>query len=365
MLAFMGRPLLLHMVKLLKSHGVSSIVFTSPGKRDEIKDYFSDGREYGVSIEYYAGDKWYGTAGTVRKLVEEMGHGPASDDVLVVYGDSLLRADLQKMLQFHSRTESRCTILYHRPRFESFLYEYHDGAFDKRGKRTNYGVMDIAAGGRIAAVEEKPVIERLKSDFANPVANAAVYAIRKDVLDYVPRDSPSDFPRHLFPLLIERGIPCFGFDIEDGYRVDMGTIPTYYSMQLAILRGKVDFDIDFPCLRERMWVGNGSTVDSTGKMEEPVLICDSSKVGPGSTVECSIIGNNVHVGGSCSIRKSIILDHVHVGDGVNISSSIIGEHCSVDDGVSLPPNTVLGNYCLLGGPQIAMTDVDLHGLIRR
>jgi mannose-1-phosphate guanylyltransferase/phosphomannomutase len=365
MVAFMGRPLLLHLVRLLGSHGLSNIVFTSPGKRGDIKDYFSDGREYGVSIEYYGGEeKWLGTAGTIRNLVDEMRDSVASDNLLVIYGDSLLKADLGKMLQFHTRTESWCTILYHRPRFESFVYEYHDGAFDDRGERTNYGVMDIGPDGRIVKVKEKAVIAQLEREFTNPVANAAVYAIRKDLLEYVPRDHPSDFPRHVFPSLIERGIPCLGFDIEDGYRVDIGTIPTYYAMQLAILHEKVDFDIDFPRLRERVWVGNASTVDSPGKIEEPVLICDSSKVGPGTTVECSIIGNNVHVGRSCSIKGSIILDHVDIGDGVQISDSIVGEHCSSDDGVHLPPNTVLGDYCRLGGSELAMTDLDLCGLIR-
>ena len=364
MIAFMGRPLLLHLISLLRSYGFSNIVFTSPGKRGDVEQYFSDGRDYDVNIGYYRDGKWYGTAGTTKKLVCQMGDRAASDNLLVVYGDSLLKADLDKMLQFHSRTKSWCTILYHRPKFESFVYEYHDSAFDELGKRTNYGAMDIDRDGRITAFVEKPTIAQLENEFINPVANAVVYAIRKDALEYVPEDCSCDFPQHLFPLLIKKGMPCFGFDIGDGYRLDIGTLPTYYTAQLAILHGKVDFDLDFPRLEEGVWIGGTSTVDPTGKLERPVLICESSRIGPGTRIESSIIGNNVHVGGSCVVEGSIILDNAHIGKGVQISYSIIGEDCSVDNGVVLPPNTVLGNYCHLGDSQLALRDSDFYGLIR-
>ena len=365
MIDFMGRPLLLHLIKMLRSYGFSNIVFTSQGKRGEIKEYFSDGRAYGVNIEYYKGKKWYGTAGTIKQLIDKMGDAVASDNLLVIYGDSLLKADFKKMLQFHGSSASLCTILYHHPRFKSFMYEYHDREFEERGKRTNYGVMDVGPGNRISAVMEKPAIAQLEDYFINPVANAAVYAIKKDLLKYVPKDYPYDFPRNLFPLLIEKGIPCFGFDIEDGYRLDIGTIPTYYTAHFAILHGKVDFEIDFPEIEESVWLGKSSSVNPRGKLEGPLLICENCSIGPGTNISHSIIGNNVNIGSNCLIKKSIILDNVHIGDGVEISYSILGEHSSVAHGTFLSPNTVLGSYCRLGDFQLALNDSDFYGLIRR
>lgn len=363
MISFMGGPLLYHLIKSLKSYKFSDIIFTSSGREGEIKKYFSDGGKFGVNIKYYESKKWYGTAGTIKDLIDEM-KDKVSNTFMVIYGDSLLKANYEKMLQFHMEKKSRCTILYHRPNFESFLYDYHDKSFKEGGKRTNYGVIDIDLDNRITKVVEKPLIAEIKNNFSNPVANAAVYLLEKKILDFIPSNCLFDFPQDLFPLLVEKGIQCFGFDIEEGYRVDIGTIPNYYNTHFAILEGRIDFDLYFPVVEEGIWVGNGSIVKSKNNLKKPVLICEDSKIGLDTNIECSIIGNNVYIDKFSSVKSSIILDNVHIGRKVKVSQSIIGENSFIDNGISLPPNTVLGNYCRLGGPKLVMKDSDFYGLIK-
>lgn len=41
---------------------------------------------------------------------------------------------------------------------------------------------------------------------------------RKENLEYIPSDCSCDFPKHLFPELLKRGIQYFGFNIETGSR---------------------------------------------------------------------------------------------------------------------------------------------------
>lgn len=360
----MGKPLAFHLINALKSYKFSDIVFTSSGKSGEIQNYFSDGKKFGVNIKYCDSEKWHGTAGTIKDLICEM-EGKISNTFMVIYGDSLLKANYEKMLRFHKKKKSLCTILYHCPNFESFLYEYHDKSFKESGKRTNYGVMDMDSDHRITKIVEKPLISEIKNDFTNPISNAAVFLLEKKILDFVPSDCLFDFSRDLFPLLVEKGIPCFAFDIEEGYRVDIGTILNYINSQLAILRGRVDFDFYYPLLEDGIWVGNGSTIGSRSDLKKPVLICENSKIDLNTNIECSIIGNNVHIGRFSSIRRSIILDDVYIGNGVKISDSIIGENSFIGDGVSLPATTILGNYCRLGGSQLSMKDTDFLGLIRK
>ncbi|MEW6096680.1 MAG: NDP-sugar synthase [bacterium] len=363
---FMGKPLLFHLIKALKLYEFSDIIFTSSGKEGDIKEYFSEGKKFGVNIKYYNGEKYYGTAGTIKYLIEEI-KDEISNTFMVIYGDSLLKVDYKKMLQFHIDKESWCTILYHHPNFESFLYEYHDKdkGFKDRGKRTNYGVMDIDSNNRMTKAMEKPLITEIKNDFANPVANAAVYLLEKEILKFIPTNRLFDFPRDLFPLLIEEGVPCFGFDIEEGYRVDIGTIPNYYNAHFAILEKKIDFDFDFPLLQEGIWIGKDSIIGSINGLKKPVLICENSRICLNTTIESSIIGNNVFIGEDSFVRKSIILDNVRIGNRVKISYSIIGGNSFIGDRVSLPPNTILGNYCHLGGSQLIMKESDFEELIRR
>jgi len=363
LISFMGRPLLYHLIKALKSYKFSDLVFTSSGRKGEIKKYFSDGRDFGVNIKYYESKKWSGTAGTIKDLIYEM-QDEVSNTFLVIYGDSLLRANYEKMLQFHRRKRSWATILYHCPNFESFLYEYHDKSFKKGGKRTNYGVMDIDLDNRITKILEKPLIAEIKNTFANPVANAAVYILEKKILDFIPPNCLFDFPRDLFPLLIGKGVPCFAFDIEKGYRVDIGTILNYYNTHLAILQGTINFDFSIPPLEEGIWIGKGTICKSLDSVKKPALICENARIDLNTNIEFSVIGSNVSVGRFSSVRKSIILDNVHIGNRVKISNSIIGENTFIEDGTYLPPNTVLGNFCRVGGSQLIMKDSDFYGLIK-
>ena len=353
MISFMGKPLLSYLIASLKLSGLPNIIICTSYEQVEAEKYFSSGEKLGANIKYYE-SKWYGTAGTTKHLVNKFGD-EISDPFMVIYGDSLLKANYQEMIEFHKIKNSCVTILDHCPNFESFLYEYQGKDIDSE-RRTNYGVMDIDSGNRIIKIIEKPQVSEIKNIFSNPVANAAVYVLNKKILDFVPSNEPFDFPRNLFPLLVEKGKPCFAFDIGKGYRVDIGTIPNYYNTQIAILEGRIDFDICFPLLREGIWVGVGSIIDSMAKLDKPVLICENSNIGLNANVEWSIIGNKVHIGEHSSIRRSIILDNVIIGNKAKISWSIIGENCIVGNGVSLPKGTILGNYCSVGGSQIIMKD---------
>ena len=362
MISFIGKPLLSFLITSLKLNNLLEIVINTSFEQGEARKYFSTGSNFGVNIKYYESKKWYGTAGTTKDLIDKM-KDEVSNPFMVIYGDSLLKANYQKMLEFHRRRNSWVTILYHRPNFESFLYEYH-GEIIKGEKRTNYGIMDIDLDNRIIKIVEKPLIAEINNKFADPVANAAVYILNKEILDFVPSNCFFDFPKHLFPLLVDKGIPCFAFDIKKGYRVDIGTVFNYYNTQLAILEGRIDFDFYFPLSEEGIWVEDGSTIGSIENLKKPVLICKNSRIDLNTNIECSIIGNNVYVGKFSSVRRSIVLDNAHIGDRVKITQSIIGENSFIEDRVSLPSNTVLGNYCHLGGYQLIMKDSDFYGFIR-
>lgn len=347
MISFMGKPLLLSIVSMLRQFQFKDIIFTSPGKKGEIEQFFSNGDKYDVNIRYYSGKKWSGTAGIVKNIVMEM---DVSDTIMVVYGDSLLRVNYFELCEFHKQKASNCTILYHHPKFQSFLYEYHDKDLNyiNTGQRTNYGVLDIDMNGRITYAEEKPLLSDIKEKFNCPVANATVYTFTKDILEYVPEKSSFDFPKDLFPKLLDQGVICYGFDINNGYREDIGTLQHYYKTQFDILMGKLEFDHYFPSLANGKWVAESSRLNPIEVMNKRILIGEHCKIMKDAMVECSIIGNNVSIGDNSTIKNSIILDNVFIGTGVSILNSIVGSNSYFSDNVVLPTNTILGCNCILG-----------------
>ncbi|MGB5107667.1 MAG: NDP-sugar synthase, partial [Candidatus Zixiibacteriota bacterium] len=59
-------PMLHHIVNLLKKHDLKDYVTLLYFQPEEIKSYFKDGSEFGVSMKYLLAEDDFGTAGAVK-----------------------------------------------------------------------------------------------------------------------------------------------------------------------------------------------------------------------------------------------------------------------------------------------------------
>src|SRR5687768_16784000 len=82
MLPLVNRPMMEHVVNLLKDHGISDIVVTVAFLPNAIRNYFGDGSELGVRMVYATEESPLGTAGSVRNAIDEL-----SETFLVISGD--------------------------------------------------------------------------------------------------------------------------------------------------------------------------------------------------------------------------------------------------------------------------------------
>ncbi len=63
MVPLCNRPIILHIVDLLKKHGITELIMLLYFQPETIKKYFGDGSEYGVTITYVTPLEDLGTAG--------------------------------------------------------------------------------------------------------------------------------------------------------------------------------------------------------------------------------------------------------------------------------------------------------------
>ena len=61
-----GRPVMEHIILLLRRHGITDICAALKYRPDDIKNYFGSGEKLGVSIEYRVEQNALGTAGGVK-----------------------------------------------------------------------------------------------------------------------------------------------------------------------------------------------------------------------------------------------------------------------------------------------------------
>lgn len=204
MLPIGGKPLLEHIIDLLKRHGIREIAINLCYKPQAVIGYFGDGRRFGVEITYSIESPILGTAGAVKKLQDYF-----DKTFIVVYGDLLTDLDITSLVEYHKGRGGMVTVA---------LYKVENPSA--------CGLVDLNERGRIQRFVEKPPPEEVFTD----LANAGVYVVEPDVIDHIPSDTLYDFGQDLFPALLERGVPVYGYPIKD-YLIDIGTLEKYERAQ--------------------------------------------------------------------------------------------------------------------------------------
>ena len=351
MVPYLGRPLVDYLLDLMADNGLSDVVLSS-GHESFVSHLSRSAYCETMRIRYNEPQgPWRGTASCALEVVSALGKD-VSDPYLVVYGDSLLHADLAAMAAFHLSRKADATILYHRPDFGAFLYEPVDEPPPDR-PRTNYGVMDCNPDGLVTRFVEKPYVDEIGELFRDPCANAAAYVVARDALERVGQSALGDFACHVFPAMVEGGMSVLGFGIGTGYREDVGTLDRYLRLHMLALEG----EIDIPHLRSasasRVWIGDDATVSPDATLVPPVVVGRRSVVAPGARLERCYLGEDVQVGDGAIISSSVVHSNASIGAGAHIRCSVLASHATVETEVGLPAGTVVGPYAVFGDRRLS------------
>ena len=101
-----GKPILEHQIENLKACGLTDIILVIGHLGDAIKDYFQDGKDYGVNISYFTEDHPLGTAGALFKM-------NLTDDFLLLCGDVMIDVDFNRFIAFHKQHQAWASLMAH------------------------------------------------------------------------------------------------------------------------------------------------------------------------------------------------------------------------------------------------------------
>jgi MurNAc alpha-1-phosphate uridylyltransferase len=105
-----GKPFLEYQIELLKHNEINDIVLCVGHLAEQIKDYFRDGKVFGVDIQYSEEDKeLLGTAGALKKaepLLEET--------FFVLDGDSYLPLDYAEVMSYFKERDKLALLVVYR-----------------------------------------------------------------------------------------------------------------------------------------------------------------------------------------------------------------------------------------------------------
>ncbi|HET9690332.1 MAG TPA: sugar phosphate nucleotidyltransferase [Acidimicrobiales bacterium] len=321
MVPIANRPMLEHVVRLLRRHGITEIVVTVAFDAGAIQTYFGDGSELGVRMVYAAEDAPLGTAGSVRNAVEQL-----DEPFLVVSGDALTDIDLASVVTEHLSRRPLATI-----------------ALKAMANPLDFGIVVVRDDGSIERFLEKPTWGQVFSD----TVNTGVYVLEPEAVARIP-DGPADFSADVFPALLDEGARLHGV-VVDGYWADVGTHDAYLRAHRDVLDGAVEADVPGFRLRGGLWLGVGTEIDPRAVIRGPAVIGDHCRVEAGAVLgEYTVLGSNVRVGADASIERSVVHDNVYLGPGVRLRGAVVGRSSDLRRGARLEEGVVLGDECFVG-----------------
>lgn len=321
MVPTVNRPMMEHIVELLKQHGIKDILTTLYFQPEVITDYFGDGSKFGVKIQYIKAEADYGTAGSVRNARDFL-----DERFLIISGDVLTDFDLSSAVDFHEEKNAIATIL-----------------LTRVSNPLQFGVVLSQDDGKIIRFLEKPTWGEVFSD----TINTGIYILEPEILDYVPPREEFDFSKNLFPYLLEQEMGLYGY-IAKGYWRDIGNLNEYQEAHLDVLRDLVKVKM-CGAKNGNAYVGKNSKVETDRKnLSGVVVIGENSRIHDGVLISNSVIGDECEVLPGAVIRNSIIWNGTQIGSRVEISSDVIGSKCIIGDEAIIADNVFMSDHCIVG-----------------
>ncbi|MCB0064373.1 MAG: NTP transferase domain-containing protein [Caldilineaceae bacterium] len=334
MVPLVNKPVMLHILELLKSHGITDIVVTLRYLASVIQDFLGDGSHLGLNIDYVVEDSPLGTAGSVKHAAQYL-----DETFIVISGDALTDFDLQSIVHAHQEREVLATIaLAHVP------------------NPLEYGVVVTNEQGYVSRFLEKPGWAELISD----TVNTGIYVLEPEALDLVPPNRQYDFSMELFPAMLEKGIPIYGHSAS-GYWCDVGNIPEYQRATSDLLYGRVKLPNPIgEHIGGGIWVGSNVEIAPSAQLFGPIYLGSEVKIkGDVQIYGPSVIRDSTVIDNYSRIERSVIWRNTYIGENCEIRGATISRQCSVKPKVVIYEGVVVGDNCALGEGAVIHADVKL------
>ena len=334
MMPLANKPMMEHIVNLLVLHGFDDIVVTVAFLANQIRDYFGDGSDFGVTMRYATEDTPLGTAGSVRNAADEL-----DDTFLVISGDVLTDIDLTTFVKAHRDAGATASI----------ALKHVDNPLE-------FGIVITRPDGTIERFLEKPSWGEVFSD----TINTGIYVLEPEVFSYIEAGAVVDFSGDVFPALLADNHTMHGH-IAEGYWEDVGTLEAYSRAHTDVLDGRVKVEVDGFRLGDRRWIGTDVEISPEAHIQDPVVIGDSCRIEAGATVRpYTVLGTDVIVKADAFLERTICHDHVYVGPQANLRGCVIGRNTDLRAHVRVEEGTVVGDECFVGHDAVINPNVKVY-----
>jgi mannose-1-phosphate guanylyltransferase/phosphomannomutase len=333
MVSLVDRPVIQHIIELLKLHGITEIIITVQYLANNIQDYYGDGSGHGVAISYSLEEIPLGTAGSVKNAEHLL-----DEPFLVISGDALTDFDLSAIIRHHRESRAMATLTLTRVQ-----------------NPLDYGVVITDESGNVRQFLEKPSWGEVFSD----TVNTGIYVLNPEVLAYIERGKNTDWSKDVFPRMLHRGDTIQGY-IAGGYWTDVGTIEEYMRACGDYLAGHVNLPRLGQHIGGEIWVDGDAEIAPDAQLHGPVFLGHGAKIKGGVMIHGpSVIRDYTIVDARATIDRSIIWRNSYIGERAELRGAIVLRQSNIRQRATLFEGVVVGDGVQIGAGAVILPNVKI------
>jgi UDP-N-acetylglucosamine diphosphorylase/glucosamine-1-phosphate N-acetyltransferase len=340
MIRVANKPILQYVVEALELNGIRRILFVVGYKKEKIMDYFCDGADFDVEIDYVVQEHLLGTGDALKQTENK-----TDERFLVLSGDNVILPETLSDSELLSLTEEDGNAI---------LIKAHKDV-------SKFGVVTIKDG----MVED--IIDNPSEEISNLV-NTGIYVFKKEIFEFLEAELTSTLRS-----MIIQGRRIKACETHEAW-LDAVYPWNILSLNEIVLRknpaeveGKIERGVTIDA---QVSIGKNSVIRANSYVKGPVIIGENCEIGPNACIFPSTsIGDDATIGAFTEIKNSVLMDGVKIGSFSSIHDSIFdtgsyaeggfiarsekadieigGEHHVVKIGA------LVGEYCEMGSNVIA------------
>lgn len=321
MFRIMGKPLIQFVIENLRAAGITDLIVVTGPNQDQIRDYFKDGADFDVHIQYTFQAEPLGQANAIM-TAESM----VKEHFFVLNANDLFESHLlNEVLRERAKSGANLALIGR-----------------KVSEPWRFGVMDLDASGTLVGVVEKPPVGQEPSD----IAVIGLYYFSPDIFRCI-KETPlgtDDQMERAYQLLIDRGEAVYiqYEGLFESYKYPWNLL----TMNDLLLADRIREQYISPSAQvsDRALIDGAVFIDDNVRIFENAIVRGPAYVGPGT-----IIGNNALVWGGCSFGPDCVIGfgseikHSVFGGSVWTHRNYVGDSV-VSDNCSFGAGTITANY---------------------
>jgi glucose-1-phosphate thymidylyltransferase len=297
LLPIANKPMSQYCIESIREAGITDIAIIIGGLgSNKVKEYYGDGKEFGVNITYIEQDEPRGIAHAIRLCKKFVNN----EKFLVFLGDNIIQKPITDFVENFNKSGYDATVL---------LCEVDNPS--------RFGIADVE-NEKIVKITEKP---------KNPTSNLAVtgiYLLTPLIFEVIDNLEPSwrnelEITDALDNLLKQND--NISYETITDYWKDTGTPEDILNANRQVL----EHICNQTCI-----IDKSTNIESGSSVITPSIIGKNCKIDKSATIGPNVsIGDNTIISSDVVIENSIIMADCKIDGGLNIRDSIVSTNCNL------------------------------------